>query len=156
MDLRWHVDVASGEALVSHATAYLGDGPIAVGRLCAWCGSSAHGAPWLRYAGRRVPVSVSRSGGHLVTVIADRPVGVDIERVASVAARWDPALVLAAGEAAHTAKEQAALWTCKEALLKARGVGLREPMTSVAVAGAEVTSIDAPPGLVGAVAFAGS
>ena len=153
-DLRWHVDVSADEALALHAGGYLGAGSIALGRLCGRCGSTAHGAPWLRHLGRLVPVSLSRAGGQLVTVIAERPVGVDIEVVSSVAARWDPSLVLADGELASSPDDQALVWTCKEALLKARGVGLTVPMASVRLAGAEVERIFTPPGLVGALAFA--
>ncbi|WP_415830863.1 4'-phosphopantetheinyl transferase superfamily protein [Janibacter anophelis] len=43
-------------------------------------------------------MSLSRCGDHLVTVIADHPVGVDVESIAAVNARWDPALVLHPGE----------------------------------------------------------
>jgi len=153
MDLRWHVDLHADEALTRHASAYFGFGSVAVGRFCPACGSTRHGAPWLRHAGRRVPVSLSRAGGHVVTVIAERPVGVDIESVAAVARRWDPALVLAAGEVAHGADEQAQLWVCKEAILKARGTGLAVPMSRTPIIGVDVRPIDAPRGFVGAVAF---
>ena len=155
MDLRWHFDLSADLALSAHAVAYLGAGSVEVGRACPYCGSTAHGKPWLRHAGRLVPVSLSRSQGHVVTAISDRPVGVDIESVAAVDRRWDPALVLADGEVAHSADERALLWVYKEALLKARGTGLTVSMTSVAIAGADVQRIDTPPGLVGAVAFAG-
>lgn len=171
-DLRWHADGSGGlsgssgsrdwigsggstdEALAAHAADVLGAGSVALGRLCPTCGSTTHGAPWLRHQGRQVPVSLSRAGGHLVTVIAERPVGVDIEVVSSVAVRWDPSLVLAQGEVAQFADDQALAWTCKEALLKARGVGLTVPMSSVRLAGADVERIFTPPGLVGALAFA--
>jgi 4'-phosphopantetheinyl transferase len=154
MDLRWHLDLTADEGLAAHATAFLGAGSIAIGRLCPECGSSGHGAPWLRHEGRLVPVSLSRSAGHLVTVIAERPVGVDIESVAAVASRWVPGVVLAAGEVAHSPDEQALLWVSKEALLKARGIGVSVSMSSAPVLGAEIERIDTPPGLVGAVAFA--
>jgi phosphopantetheinyl transferase len=80
-------------------------------------------------------------------------VGVDIETIAGVAARWDPVLVLAPGEVAHSAEEQALMWVSKEALLKSRGVGLTAPMSSVVVLGAAIERIDTPPGLVGVVAL---
>ena len=100
-----------------------------------------------------MPVSLSRADGHLVTVIAERPVGVDIESIEGVARRWDPTLVLAPGEVAHSADEQALLWASKEAMLKALGIGLAARMSSVTVIGAAIERIDTPPGLVGVVAL---
>ena len=65
-------------------------------------------------------VSLSRSGPHLVTVIADRPVGVDVE---AAAIDVHPALVLAPGETGDLAR---ALGCGKEAVLKLRGTGLSD------------------------------
>jgi phosphopantetheinyl transferase len=79
-----------------------------------------------------VSVSLSRSGPHLVTAVATGGrIGVDVESVAEVARRWQPALVLAPGEYAAGGLEQARAWAAKEAVLKAYGVGLDRPMTSV-------------------------
>lgn len=90
MDIVWHSRRAAGDALRAHL------GPdIAIGRHCPACGSDEHGRPWVRLPDGRTPyVSLARCAEHLVTVVADRPVGIDVESIAAVDARWDPALVL--------------------------------------------------------------
>lgn len=89
------------EALRAHLGA-----DIEVGRHCPSCGSTTHGRPWVRLADGTSPhVSLSRCGEHLVTVIADDPVGIDVESTAAVDARWDPALVLHPDEVPHDLKE---------------------------------------------------
>ncbi|GAA5105835.1 hypothetical protein GCM10023339_02110 [Alloalcanivorax gelatiniphagus] len=123
------------------------------GRLCPRCGSSRHGRPWLRAYGIAHHVSLSRSGGHVVTVIADAPVGVDVESVADVARGWDPTLVLAPGEVADTDEERARTWSRKEAVLKQRGTGLLTPMTDVVLAGEHWHDLDAPAGFVAAISL---
>ena len=171
MQVMWHPSgpgTASGEALRHHLTslAYV---DAQVGRLCPQCGSEAHGRPWARADGVRVEVSVSRSGPHLLTAVsggAGGPgtgtgaIGVDVESVEAVAARWDPGVVLAPGEGADvgaTAEERAAIWVAKEAVLKAWGVGLARPMTSFRLAdlagSVELTQLPAPPGYAAAVAL---
>ena len=127
---------------------------IAVGRLCAECGSSQHGRPWGRYADRDVHLSLSRAGGHLVTAASlEGPVGVDIEVVVDLAADWPGEVVLAEGEHAGTALDRARLWVAKEAVLKRRGTGLATSMSAVRLADEHgVSSIRTPPGLVGALA----
>ncbi|MER7458712.1 4'-phosphopantetheinyl transferase superfamily protein [Micromonospora sp. NPDC126480] len=81
-----------------------------------------------------VPVSVSRTGGLVVVAVrAGGPVGVDVERLRPVPAldlarRWyDPAEVawLAGRPGAGLARDFLRLWTAKEAVGKALGVGLR-------------------------------
>ncbi|WP_114201841.1 4'-phosphopantetheinyl transferase family protein [Janibacter anophelis] len=137
------------------------------GRHCPTCGSDAHGRPWVRLPDGTTPhVSLSRCGDHLVTVVADHPVGVDVESIAAVSARWDPTLVLHPSEAAHDlkemrprahdlkemrtpgtqAQERAATWCHKEAILKALGTGLTTPMSEIRVADWEVADIPAPQG----------
>ncbi|WP_235499496.1 4'-phosphopantetheinyl transferase family protein [Janibacter sp. Soil728] len=69
--------------------------PVTIGRHCPTCGSTTHGRPWVRLPDGTSPhVSLSRCGEHVVTVVADDPVGIDVESIAAVDARWDPALVL--------------------------------------------------------------
>ncbi len=81
-----------------------------------------------------VPVSVSRAGGVVVVAVrAGGPVGVDVERVRplpalELARRWyDPVEVawLAGRPAAGVERDFLRLWTAKEAVGKALGVGLR-------------------------------
>ncbi|MDN5718092.1 MAG: 4'-phosphopantetheinyl transferase superfamily protein [Janibacter sp.] len=149
---------------------------IEVGRHCPSCGSTTHGRPWVRLAdGTSPPVSLSRCGEHLVTVVADDPVGIDVESIAAVDARWDPTLVLHPSEKhphdlkemrtpahdlkemrtfAHDLKEMrhwAAMWCRKEAILKALGTGLSTPMSEIRVADWQVEDIAAPDGLAAAV-----
>lgn len=127
-------------------------------------------------------MSLSRCGAHLVTVVADHPVGIDVELIAAVDGRWDPALVLHPGEPdphpphvprdvpvfgyvprdvregregrgvpVTVAEQRAAIWTRKEAILKALGTGLRTPMSEICCGDWPVRDIPAPPGLVAAV-----
>lgn len=109
----------------------------------------------MRVDGRGHHVSLSRSGPHLITVISAEPVGVDVESVAAVAARWDPALVLAAGERSDTDEERARTWARKEAVLKRRGSGLATPMTDVLLAAETWCDLPGPPGYVVAVSPGG-
>lgn len=152
---------------------------IRTGRHCPACGSDSHGRPWARLPDGRSPhVSLARCGDHVVTAIADHPVGVDVESIAAVTARWDPALVLHPTEpdpdvsrrirvrlagSVHcprgmqtwvdvtVAEQRAAMWCRKEAILKALGTGLRTPMSEIRVADWPVEDIPAPEGLIASV-----
>ncbi|MFG3707173.1 4'-phosphopantetheinyl transferase family protein [Micromonospora sp. NPDC047670] len=102
-------------------------------------GHGPHGRPVVAASGvearRELPVSVSRAGG--VVVVAARPggpVGVDVEWLrplpaVALARRWY-APAEAAWLAGRPADDRAAdflrLWTAKEAVGKALGVGLRD------------------------------
>ncbi len=162
VEVRWHRGRTNDEALADHTRAATGGDPamaIEVGRLCPQCGSATHGRPWVAVPGGRTArpfeVSVARSGPHVLTALADRPVGVDVEHVGDVARGWDPALVLAPGERADSAEAQARSWARKEAVLKARGTGLAVPMTLVVLAEADWVDLAAPPGFVAALSPAG-
>lgn len=150
-DVAWHAASAGAvEALESHARALLGQGSVSSGRLCPACGSQTHGRPWLRHAGQPVHVSLSRSGPHLLTAIAEVPVGVDVE-VDTIDIR--PELVLAPGETSDLESgDLARAWARKEAILKARGTGLRTPMTDVVLARERWWDLPAPEGYVAALA----
>lgn len=147
MDVRWHRTSDAAAALEQHAHALLGPGPVTSGRLCPRCAGADHGRPWLRYGDHPVRVSVARAGPHLVTVLADVPVGVDVE-VATVDV--DPALVLAPGEPDG---DLARAWARKEAVLKARGTGLAVPMPEVDLAVERWRDLEAPAGYVAALAW---
>lgn len=157
-DSATHAAADADEHLRRQVSRLLGASPddaqVRVGRLCPECGSGAHGRPWARYADREVHVSLSRAGGHLVTAVSvSGPVGVDIEVVADVATRWPGEMVLAPGEADGTGLERARTWVAKEAVLKRRGSGLAVPMRDVRLADETgVSWLEAPPGLVGALA----
>jgi 4'-phosphopantetheinyl transferase len=151
----WHsASLGAATALETHARSLLGPGAVTSGRLCPACGSAAHGRPWVRHDGRPVHVSLSRSGPHLVTALAEVPVGVDVE-----VARVDvlPELVLAPGESADLESgDLAQTWARKEAILKARGTGLTTPMSAVVLADERWQDLDAPEGYVAALALATS
>ncbi len=155
MDVAWHeAGRGADSALTAHLGWAYGDGEVQIGRLCARCGSAEHGRPWATYDGRDVPVSLARSGPHLVTALReDGAIGVDVESVAEVAARWQPRLVLAPGESADDPLERALTWARKEAVLKMYGVGLDRPMTSVHLGAEAWTDLEAPEGYVGAVSW---
>lgn len=156
VDIGWHPTRPAADALAEHARALLGPGVVTSGRLCPLCASARHGRPWLRYDDRPLPVSLSRASPHLVTVISAAPVGIDVESVVALDRAWDPALVLAPGEQAHTTLERARTWVRKEAVLKARGTGLTTPMCSVRLAEEDWYDLDAPDGFVAALAGAGA
>jgi 4'-phosphopantetheinyl transferase len=156
VDVFWAASTENAdEVLIARIRAVLGARRSAVGRLCPRCGSSDHGRPWARYGDDDVPVSLSRSGAHLVTVVAPgtAPVGVDVEQLAAIARSW-PEDVLAAGETATTVEERTRTWAAKEAILKAEGVGLARAMDQVRIAdhADRLTWLEAPTGFVAVLA----
>ena len=119
---------------------------IAVDRECDRCGEQ-HGRP--RIGGTDLHVSVSHSGDVVVAALtAEGPVGVDVE---AVLGRSDtdyreicPSVCTEDEQRFVTGPEEfVTCWTRKEAVLKAVGVGLRLPMTSVVV-----TPPEQPPRLI--------
>lgn len=153
-EVQIHPVAADADAILREQVAALLDvdpATVQVGRLCPRCGSSAHGRPRARAAGRReqVGVSISRSGPHLVTAAGRHAhLGVDIEQIAAVAAGWDGALVLHPSEHGEDRDPaaQAALWCRKEAILKADGRGLAVPMATLRAADHPVRDLPAPEG----------
>ena len=105
-------------------------------------GASDHGKPFALVGGLPAPVSfnVSHSGRHGLIAIAPRGrIGVDVEdRKARRDMDDDIRLLFAPGEQAGLASAEGngkvdlfySLWTMKEALVKAAGVGLRIDTTS--------------------------
>lgn len=155
----WGADKGGDDALREHVATLLdAEGAtlkeVRVGRLCPACGSDRHGRPWARWGDREVHLSLARTTGYVVTAVClDGPVGVDVEVVQDVARRWSPDLVLARGESATTADEQARCWAAKEAVLKRRGTGLATPMTQVRLADEPgLQDLAAPSGLVAVLA----
>lgn len=113
-----------------------------VRRVCAQCGSTAHGRPEL-VGGPEV--SLSRCDRYVVALVAGARCGVDVERLDRRSGRLHEigATVLSARE--RTALEQVApggrraellkAWTRKEAVLKAEGSGLLRDPSDVPVDG---------------------
>jgi 4'-phosphopantetheinyl transferase len=109
---------------------------IALDRACDLCGEP-HGRP--RVIDADVHVSVSHSGNVVaVALTTEGPVGVDVEAV--VAGRGAdyreicPSVCTADEQFFVTGRDAFfTFWTRKEAVLKARGQGLRLPMTDVVV-----------------------
>jgi 4'-phosphopantetheinyl transferase len=115
-------------------------------RTCRQCGKP-HGKPAIRRSG--LEFSVAHSGDLVAVAVATAPVGVDVEQLEGRPRELgggDPAtlarLVLAAEEQAALAavassgRARAFLvaWTRKEAVTKAKGDGLRIPLSAVVVA----------------------
>lgn len=109
---------------------------VALTQVCPRCGRSGHG-PLRVQPGPDSPavhVSLARSDDRLaLAVTAAGPVGIDLESVAALARAPLDDVLLSAAEADAVAALHprsataavAAVWTAKEAVLKAAGVGLR-------------------------------
>ncbi len=105
-------------------------------------GASDHGKPFALVGGSRAPISfnVSHSGRHgLIALAPQGRIGVDVEdRMARRDMDGDIRLLFAPGERAGLASAEGSgkadlfynLWTMKEALVKAAGIGLRIDTTS--------------------------
>lgn len=92
--------------------------------------------PYLR--GAELHFNLSHSGRYAACVIADRPVGVDIQMVReyseSLAERcFTPEERKTLSAAEEPDRAFTALWTLKESYLKWKGDGIRMPMRSVSV-----------------------
>lgn len=92
---------------------------------CAVCGRDGHGRPVVDGGPR---LSLAHAGDRVVVAVsAHTAVGVDVENP-TLFATVPPAATLSAAEQRHpgwTALARARNWVCKEAALKAAGVGLR-------------------------------
>ncbi len=132
------------------AASMLGTGVQAVdlGRWCPRCGLTDHGRPVaLGPGGRPVPavhLSASHAGGLVVVAVTGAgPVGVDVERVGAATFDEFPRTVLTSREQraltvvpeTDQARWCTRLWTRKEALLKALGLGLTVDPSRVDVLG---------------------
>lgn len=106
---------------------------VEIDRACARCGAP-HGRP--RVVGHDIEVSVSHSGEFAgVAATSAGPVGVDIEHVRPIDfAALGPELC-APGESVVPGCPSSfyCLWTRKESVLKASGVGLNLPMAAIRV-----------------------
>ena len=121
------------QALLAALAGRLLGNPVTVTHHCPNCGGTDHGRPLVDGAF----VSLSRAGGLVaIAVSLDGPVGVDIESVARVSASGFDDVAFSGTERTRIAAaddpdlQRARLWTSKEAILKARGTGLRvDPRT---------------------------
>lgn len=135
---REHAFLVGRAALRSVLAHELGEPPTAM-----HFSTGPHGKPFLDPA-RSLHFNLSHSGDVVLVAVADgREVGVDVERIkphvdhGALARRFFSPLEnrhLAAVDSASRRATFFALWTCKEALLKAWGVGLSLPLDRFDVA----------------------
>jgi 4'-phosphopantetheinyl transferase len=138
---------------------------VAISRECAHCGHPAHGRPTV--AGNdRVSFSVSHSGSYAVIALAadGARVGVDVEeirprsRIDGLAARVlndeEHAAWSTVGDEREQLRAFLAVWTAKEAYLKALGIGITTRLRDVpsAVEGWTTRPLDLGETRVGALA----
>jgi 4'-phosphopantetheinyl transferase len=116
-------------------------GPVALDATCPTCGKQ-HGRPVsVEHPGLRL--SLAHSGDRVVAAVAETPIGVDVEAIRPIDHVLLAPRVLSPDERAvyeelpAAAREAALLgwWVRKEALLKAIGRGLAEPLTAVGLGG---------------------
>lgn len=138
---------------------------IAIDRRCGRCGRP-HGKT--RLAGcdaRGIELSVAHSGERVAVAIAcGTPVGIDVEcvrhdidvdRLAPAVLSADEAAELDRLDGPRRAERFLALWTQKEAVLKARGTGIAGPLGRVTDAGGSLHALRADPGYVASLASVG-
>ncbi len=115
---------------------------VEVGHLCPACASADHGRPVVLTPSGRWRVSLSRAAGLVAVVVAEGcevgvEVGIDVEEVARTGFDGFPAVALHPQERDGTPAERGLVWTRKEAVLKAVGVGLRTAPRSIRVSAAD-------------------
>ncbi len=139
-------------------------GRLRVDRTCRECGAQ-HGKPSLPDH-PEFDVSVSHAGEHVVVAVARGPrIGVDVERIRDVEvdelARSAFSIAEAAELAALPAGERVgaffSLWTRKESIVKALGVGITDDLADASAqkTGAAVHELTCAPGYVAALAILG-
>lgn len=103
---------------------------------CRQCGSVEHGRPVVTNAA--YDVSLTRSGRWVAVAVSTAgPVGIDVERNGSTAFDGYPDVALAPGETASTVLDRGIVWARKEAILKAIGLGLAVPPSTLMVSAAD-------------------
>lgn len=110
---------------------------------CCRCGDTEHGPPRIDWPQTDITFSLSHAGDHwLLAVTRGRRVGVDVELASGADIALLARTCLSAAElgylgAHHGTRRDAVFYTCwtrKEAVLKACGIGLAVPPSSVEVA----------------------
>ncbi|GAB3137334.1 4'-phosphopantetheinyl transferase superfamily protein [Marisediminicola antarctica] len=159
---------------------------VEVSRRCARCGGD-HGRPVLVHCGELgvdgIDLSLSRAGRSVAIAVSFAgPVGIDIESVAAASraalddVAFGPAERERLADADASPALRTAMWTAKEAVLKATGDGLRVdprelevsfagrmrgaprpalvgwPAAPVPIASFQLSALDAGPGLIGTIA----
>ena len=135
-----------------------------VDRSCRRCGKQ-HGKPCLPDH-PELDVSVAHAGEHVVVALARGPrIGVDVERIRDIdvdelaRATFAPAEAdaLAALPAAERIPAFFSLWTRKESIVKALGIGITDDFSAVSAAagGATLHELECAPGYVAALATIG-
>lgn len=135
------LEEGGGAALLQAAVGHRAGCPpsdVVVGRLCPGCASTGHGRPVvLAPSPGRWRVTLSRAPGIVAVGVADGEevgeVGLDVEQVARTAFAGFPAVALHPLELDGSPAERALVWTRKEAVLKATGLGLRTDPRAVRV-----------------------
>lgn len=106
-------------------------------RTCDHCGDDAHGKPILQHPSLHTSRS-SAADAVAVAVSSAGPVGVDVEQVTAASFAGFDEVALGPAEQAGSPTERARAWTRKEAVLKARGTGLRVDPRTVDVTGSRL------------------
>jgi len=110
---------------------------------CCRCGDTGHGPPRIDWPDTDITFGLSHSGDHwLLAVTRGRPVGADVELASGVDTALLARTCLSPAELAYLTAHDGArrddifytCWTRKEAVLKACGIGLAVPPSSVEVA----------------------
>ena len=103
---------------------------------CARCGSDQHGKPFV--TGGADEFSLSHAGDRVVVAVGDAPLGIDVELLTAVGFAGFDAVALAPDEPVPASdRARAVLWTRKEAVLKATGLGLTTDPTTLRVSAAD-------------------
>lgn len=101
---------------------------VEISRTCPRCGSSGHGRPRVRATEalpRPASVSLSRAGSFSVVAVTDAgAVGVDVEGLGAADFTGFDGVALHPEESLEGTTSSTQMWTRKEALLKACGLGL--------------------------------
>lgn len=142
MRVAWSVGPSRPDAadlllrLVVGAVARIPLHEVTVRRLCARCGSSGHGRPFVvRRDGQPAPyVSLSRAEDTVVVAVSEAgPVGVDVERLGAARFSGFADVALHPDERAVDVEQRVRTWVRKESLLKATGDGLEVDLRLIRV-----------------------
>lgn len=113
---------------------------------CPRCASTLHGPPTLVVKREALPFSLSKSDPYFAFAIARCDIGIDVERSDRKDAMWLGSEVFCPAEQEEIERygDATALryWVRKEAVAKARGIGLVDPPCMLDVSGSRFTHAD--------------